>query len=147
MYKFIGYIGVLDVTIWDDGIDTLGDGGIASEEGATYVQGHDCAGEAAGFLIRTTGTALDAWRRAAKEIRDRGGVVVHRPPPAPRPRKSKYAEAMRRVRPVEGGVAIRRAPWSDLDEFPSRRKAKKWLKGRDPKGRTRASAVADDWDY
>lgn len=68
MKMTIGYIGVITVTIeknsWDD---------------KAFVTGEDSAHEVGGFEYDAP-TLLAAWRRAAREITKRGGVVLHNPP-------------------------------------------------------------------
>lgn len=91
MNIYVGYIGVVVVTAvkepWDDTASACG---------------VDPAYEVAGFEYPAK-SLLAAWRRAVKEIRRRGGVVV-RPAPDPRTKMVVVAETTDIVPCVQGAT-------------------------------------------
>lgn len=128
MTQYVGYIGTTTVTvveeIWDEDVLILGE---------------DPAHEAPEdeFEVHSRASFVGAWRRAVKMIRDRGGVVVNRPPCKPR---VKHLTRKDRYPGWDGDTGVRTCPWGTTMEFRSRREAKKYAK------RNRAS-INDAWDY
>lgn len=129
MTQFIGYIGTVTVTVieetWEEDILILGEDPV-----------HEAPENE--FEVHSRASFVGAWRRAIKMIRDRGGVVINRPPAKPRPPKSRFAEVLKHVH----GNTVSTSPiWYDDDlEFKNRRKARRYAK-------RHAKEITAAWNY
>ena len=126
MTVFIGYIGVLDVSVTDDPEYT--DDGFVDE---VWVIASDPASEVEGFRVRHDGTFMEAWRIGAREIRKRGGVVVNRPRLAPAPQEAPHPGVERGKRGAHGAlgpdVRVQEPPRGEEVRQGPRRRARRGM--------------------